>query len=167
MATRLEAMLEADKRGLLTGDQKSALDEAKKRGLIQGGAIAEPPKQGTNTEELARQGGLTARHAIQGVANVGAGMSDAFNMAINGVLEKLGVDYRQPMAAKVVDDALTGLGFPVPENAAERVVGDASQFVAGGSGMVKGGQMLANGANEVIKRVGGTLSANPLMQQFS
>jgi hypothetical protein len=95
----------------------------------------EPQQRGIGEEAL-RQGGLTARHAAQGLSNVFTGPNDAINMAINGVLSKLGIDYRQGSAVQAVSDTMTELGLPLPENATERVVGTASEFLAGGGGFV-------------------------------
>ncbi|MBT8449293.1 MAG: hypothetical protein KJO69_06365 [Gammaproteobacteria bacterium] len=139
----------------LTGDSPPTEDE-----LVELFAQNQPkPEQRSTGDELLRQGGLTARHAIQGVANIGTGLNDAVNLAVNEVLRRMGIDYQQGMTSQLVTEALTDIGLPEPENATERVVGTASEFVAGGGGMIKSGQLAGN--------AGKVIASNPLLQGVS
>lgn len=73
--------------------------------------------------DVPRQLGLTARHTIEGVG----GMLDTLASPIRGALNLLpGVDIK-PAAFPQLADALH---LPTPQNATERVVGDASRMLA-------------------------------------
>ena len=113
-------------------------------------------------QDIGRQIGLTARHAINGVASIPAMAADAVVGVANTALDKTmgeGQGYRFPNQAKALDDALTSAGLPQAENAQERVVGDATSALAGGAGIVGAGKFLSNGvAAPVARAVGESLS---------
>lgn len=121
--------------------------------------------------ELGRQVGLTARHAINGVAAIPAMAADAVTGVANTVLDKTvgeGQGPRFQKSAQALDDTLTNLGLPKPETAQERVVGDATSALAGGAGVVKVGQALAkNAAAPVARAVGEGLAKGPGVQLVS
>lgn len=115
-----------------------------------------------------RQLGLFTRHAVNGVAALPAMAADALvttpvNAALDAVRGK-GNGARLERPAKALDDALTMVGLPQPENATERVVGDATSAMAGAGGMVKAGQALASGAGKVASAVGEKLAEGAGMQ---
>lgn len=115
-----------------------------------------------------RQLGLFTRHAVNGVAALPAMAADALvtapvNAALDAVKGK-GNGARLERPAKALDDALTMVGLPQPENATERVVGDATSAMAGAGGMVKAGQALASGAGKVASAVGEKLAEGAGMQ---
>ena len=116
-----------------------------------------------------RQLGLFTRHAVNGVAALPAMAADALvttpvNAALDAVKGK-GNGARLERPAKALDDALTMVGLPQPENAVERVVGDATSAMAGAGGMVKAGQALASGAaGKVAGVVGEKLAEGAGMQ---
>lgn len=115
-----------------------------------------------------RQLGLFTRHAVNGVAALPSMAADALvttpvNAALDAVKGK-GKGARLERPAKALDDALTMVGFPQPENATERVVGDATSAMAGAGGMVKAGQALASGAGKVAGAVGEKLAEGAGMQ---
>jgi hypothetical protein len=69
---------------------------------------------------------------------------------------------------KALDSLMSRAGFPEPENAQERVVGDATAALAGTGGLVKAGQALAKGAaSPVVQGVGKVLAADPQLQAVS
>ncbi|MFN7152936.1 MAG: hypothetical protein ACK4OE_04525 [Acidovorax sp.] len=121
--------------------------------------------------ELGRQVGLTARHAINGVAAIPAMAADAVTGVANTVMDKTigeGQGPRFQKSAQALDDTLTNLGLPKPETAQERVVGDATSALAGGAGVVKVGQALAkNAAAPVARAVGEGLANGPGVQLVS
>lgn len=89
-------------------------------------------------EEMNRQLGLTVRHAVQGSTAFPLMVGDAANALLNFIP---GVDLGSPL--QMVDAALTEAGLPEPETATERVVGAASQAVAGaGAGMASAARSL-------------------------
>ena len=140
-------------------------------------------------EELGRQIGLTVRHAVNGVAAIPAMAADAVAGVANKGLDVAmgdGKGFRfASNQAKALDNFLTKTGLPQPENAVERVVGDAASALAGTAGAVKAGQILARGAgsaaqaaqtsgrimppspSNVTEAVGQGLALNPAMQGVS
>lgn len=146
-------------------------------------AIATDPApaapQRTTGEELGRQVGLTVRHAVNGVAAIPAMAANVVAGAANKGLDLArgeGNGFRFPDQAKALDGLMTKAGLPQPENAMERVVGDATSALAGTGGVVKAGQALAGGVNmaaqvpgaaTVSQHVGNALALNPQMQAVS
>ena len=121
--------------------------------------------------ELGRQAGLTARHAITGVAAIPAMAADAVAGVANKGLDVAmgqGQGFRFPKQAQALDNALTKAGLPQPETAQERVVGDATSALASGAGVVGLGNALAKGAaTPVARAVGETLAKGPGVQLTS
>jgi hypothetical protein len=105
--------------GTLDGEQNS---------LIQFTGQLDEPKQPQGKglrDELIRQLGLTARHAVKGVTGVGSAIADAGVGAAN----LMGANLPLPSAEQ--DKMLTRLGLPEPKPGLEQVVGAGSQMVAG------------------------------------
>lgn len=120
--------------------------------------------------ELARQAGLTARHAVRGVAALPAMLSDAVTGPINAGLDVVrgeGNGFRFQRAGDALDKVLTAAGLPEPANATERVVGDMAQGMAGAGGMVGAGRALSGAAGPVARGVGQVLSQGPGLQVAS
>lgn len=128
----------------LTPEQIAAMDQALQGGLDadtmaqMDAAVAAPVAKRGIGRELLRQGGLTARYATEGllaipamVANIPAGLYNEGADLIQGE----GVGYRFPEQNAAVSQALTSIGLPNPENATERVVGDASRSLVGLGGV--------------------------------
>lgn len=114
------------------------------------------PAERSTMQGLGRQLGLTARHAITGVAALPAMAADAVTGPINAGLDKVvgeGQGYRFKRQAPALDNTLTKLGFPAPENAKERVVGDVTSALAGTGATVKAGQKLADVGGNVLQRL--------------
>ncbi len=121
-------------------------------------------------QELGRQAGLFARHAVNGVAALPAMAADAVGGVANAGLDAVmgqGNGFRFPKQAEALDNALTKAGLPTPETPVERVVGDATSALAGTGGIVKAGQALASGAAPAAQAVGRALSADPALQAVS
>jgi|GEM_PF-5853524 len=122
-------------------------------------------------QEAGRQLGLTARHAINGVAALPAMAADAVGGLANAGLDLVrgeGNGFRFPKQADALNSALTHAGLPQPENALERVVGDATSAVAGAGGTIALGAKLAgNATSGVTQAVGNALAAEPVLQAAS
>ena len=76
-------------------------------------------------QEIGRQVGLTARHAVNGLAALPAMAADAFAGVANAGLDATmgqGNGFRFPKQAEALDTALTKAGLPTPETPVERVV---------------------------------------------
>jgi len=132
-----------------------------------GGTSVSSGEQRSTMDELGRQLGLTARHAIAGPAKFATGINDAFNMAIDATLDMAGSDYRVGLASPRVDSALDAIGLPKPETTAEEYAGVASEFLSGGATPLKAGERLAAYAPKAVSAVGETLASNPLNQAVS
>lgn len=123
-------------------------------------------------QQVGRQVGLTARHAVNGVAALPAMAADAVAGVANKGLdvamgEGKGFRFAKDQG-KALDSLMSRAGFPEPENAQERVVGDATAALAGTGGLVKAGQALAKGAaSPVVQGVGEALAAGPVLQGIS
>lgn len=112
-------------------------------------------------EELLRQAGLTVRHGIAGVASLPAMASDAVTGVINAGADLVvgkGNGPRFMPAGEALQRTMTAAGLPAPENATERVIGDATSAAAGAGGLVKGAQILSKSAGPVASAVGKTLA---------
>lgn len=119
--------------------------------------------QRTTGQELARQGGLSARALVEGVAALPAMVANVPAMAYNtgaDLIQGEGQGFRFPEQNQAVSQALTSLGVPQPETPTERVVQDASRTLAG-AGSVAGAASRLPGA------LAGTLAANPGTQAAS
>ena len=120
--------------------------------------------------QLARQAGLTARHAISGAAALPAMLSDAVTGPINAGLDLVrgeGKGFRFQRAGQALGNVLTAAGLPEPANATERVIGDVAQGMAGAGAMVGAGKVLATAAEPVARGVGNVLAQGPGLQVAS
>lgn len=138
---------------------------------VNAGAPAAAAPQRTLGQEAGRQLGLTARHAINGVAALPAMAADAVGGLANVGLDLVrgeGNGFRFPKQAQALDNALTQAGLPQPQNALERVVGDATSAVAGVGGTVAlGANLTRNAASSIGQAVGRGLAAEPGLQAAS
>lgn len=150
--------------------EKRQAGPAKDGGSAQQPAKAEMPekkKPRSTAEELLRQVGLTARHGIAGLASLPAMASDAVTGVLNSGADLVAGKGNGPRfipAGTALQRTLTAAGLPVPENAVERVVGDATSAMAGAGGFVKGAQALSKSAGPVAASVGKTLAQGPGVQ---
>lgn len=142
------------------------------KGLITSPADKPATSERSLVQQVGRQVGLTARHAVNGVAALPAMAADAVAGVANKGLdvamgEGKGFRFAKDQG-KALDSLMSRAGFPEPENAQERVVGDATAALAGTGGMVKAGQALAQRATAPVARaVGEGLALNPAMQGVS
>lgn len=116
----------------------------------------------TDPKQLMRQAGLAARYGAEGLA----GLADLPNMAINAAIDPInaatGSDIQKlGYPSQYVSSGLDAMGLPKPENATERVVGDASRAVSGLGGAIGGATALAKNApnlsrlSEMAKSISG------------
>lgn len=124
--------------------------------------------------ELARQGGLTARAAVNGLAAIPAMMSDAVTGPINAGLDAVrgeGQGFRFKSAGASMNDLMTRAGVPEPATAQERVVQDVASALTGTGATVGAGRLMARGfgamspaASTATQAVGQGLAAGPKTQ---
>lgn len=132
-----------------------------------------PPKSMTVRDllkEVARQGGLTVRAGISGLAaipamaaNVPAGMYNIGAELIQGE----GKGFRFPEQSQALQSAMTSAGLPEPQGNLEQGVQNVAGGMAGAGGMVQAGQAMAKSAAPVVSNIGQTLAAGPGMQVVS
>lgn len=104
----------------------------------------------TTTQELGRQVGLTARHAIEGAAQVVTIPANALSSLVGLATGERGVDYDQKLSALLSD-----IGLPQPETATERVVGDASRAVASAGGLIGAAKAVPGAISQTIQSLPG------------
>lgn len=103
-----------------------------------------------------RQIGLTARHGIEGLSDVAGIFTEPVRAGLNAAgmnIPKLNIPDM--------------LGLPSPETPTERVVGEASRFVAGSGGMVGAAGKAAPLVRGMAKPVLSAIASNPGMQLSS
>ena len=116
-------------------------------------------KAGSAINEIPRQIGLTARYGLEGLANT----AQVFTEPIRYLQDKITGVPTRPLG-QVATSAADWLGLPTPQNATERVVGDASRMVAGAGGMAGGFGKLSQAATGSTKAVLAQLASNPTQQ---
>jgi hypothetical protein len=115
-------------------------------------AVAKQEK-GSVGEGLARQAGLTARYAAEGLASVPGIIADPISKLAGA----------KPFT-QWASEALTALGLPEPEGRGERLVGDVSRARSGGGGGIALARLAAPGAAGATRGVMEALASNPGMQ---
>lgn len=114
-------------------------------------------------DRLARQIGLTGRHIIEGAASTAGLVTDPVATVMN---KTLGTNAAP--AAEVGRSVADSIGLPSPENATERVIGDASRMLVGTGGIVKAAGAGANAvASPVAREVLRATAAAPEYQAIS
>lgn len=107
--------------------------------------------------DIPRQLGLTARHGIEGLADVAGIVANPVAGAANAAFGT-----NLPRLRDATSNLLTSAGLPQPNTPTERVVGDMSRILAGGGGMVKGAQL----ASKAVPAIS-ALAARPGLQAAS
>ena len=110
--------------------------------------------------DIPRQLGLTARAGLQGIGNVADLIATPARAALNLLP---GVNIRPGVG----QNAANMLGLPQPQNATERIVGDAAGALAGGVVPIAAGTSLARNASGAAQGVGRLLASNPSGQLVS
>lgn len=122
---------------------------------------------GRGIMELPRQAGLTVRAGVKGALALPGMAADAaaglYNTGADLVAGK-GNGFRFVPTSTSVDNLLSAVGLPEPQNATERVVQDAASMMAGAGSMAKGAEALGRGATGVAKNVLQQMAAKPGVQ---
>lgn len=116
--------------------------------------------------DVPRQLGLTARYGMEGLGQAATVLTEPIRQAVNPALRAVGLPEAMNTGG-VMASAADAIGLPTPQNATERVVGDASRLMAGGAGITGAARSLANGATGVTQAVMSGLAANPGSQTLS
>ena len=126
--------------------------------------VDEPPSApasvtaGKTLMGIPRQLGLTARYGLEGLANT----AQIFTEPVANLMRMGGLNVK-PLgeAATAAADAI---GLPSPQNANERVIGDATRLVAGAGGFAGGANALSRGLSGVAQQTAQALAASPVQQ---
>lgn len=142
-----------------------------------GGMSAEQPasvKAGGMLNDVGRQVGLTARYGLEGLANTAQIVTEPIRYLQDKLtpdraptLSGLVTGERKPKSlplGMIATQFADRLGLPTPQNANERVIGDATRLMAGAGGMVKGSQAAGNALGGAAQRVFTSMAANPTAQ---
>lgn len=131
-------------------------------------------KAGGMLNDVGRQVGLTARYGIEGLAN----LAQIGTEPIRYLQDKLTPD-RAPSLSQLVTGEESPkslplgmiatqfadkIGLPSPQNANERVVGDAARMMVGAGGFAGGSQSAANALSGTAQKVFSYMAANPVSQ---
>lgn len=131
-------------------------------------AAAPAPQERGALADVGRQLGLTARHAIEGVAGGAGAFIDPVISAIGGgVRAATGGNYDPATLAGLGRGAADVLGLPQPETAQERIVGAATRGLAGAGGGIASAAQLAARATGPVKSAAQTLASQPGLQAVS
>lgn len=119
--------------------------------LPEGFTLDAEPAPRSMGQELARQGGLTARYAVEGILALPGVLANVPGYIANKALEAVGSDYRFPDQNQAVSQLLTDIGAPEPETRTERLVGDASRAVAGTGAAFQAARVASPALREVLQ----------------
>jgi len=115
---------------------------------------------GDAVKDVPRQLGLTARYGIEGVGNT----LDMLATPIRATMNLIPGMNIQPGGGKTIADKF---GLPEPQNATERIVGDASRLMAGSAvpiGLASKAADVTKGSAQAVSKL---LAANPAQQIVS
>lgn len=121
------------------------------------------PVSGGNLRSLARSPGLAARYLIEGVGALPAMITQPFATAGDWAFDKAGApqQYRFGNQAQVFSRIADAARLPSPEDAGERVVGDASRILSSamtGAGLAgKAAQGVTGASKSVLERLAANL----------
>lgn len=116
------------------------------------------PIERSATENIGRQIGLTGRAAISGFA----ALPTLLAQGASGLINKVAGTNLDPAGA--LQRNLTRIGFPEPENAAERIAQDVTGAMSGQAGLMKAGDIMSRAVSPVASGVGKILTVQPLAQ---
>lgn len=131
-------------------------------------------KAGNALNDIPRQIGLTARYGLEGLGQalqVGTEpiryLMDKVTPEREQTLSGLVTGEKKPKSlplSMVASNVADWVGLPKPQNATERVVGDATRLVAGGGGVMGLSGALSRGASGITQNVLQSLASNPMQQ---
>ena len=134
-------------------------------------------KVGETLGGIPRQIGLAARYGIEGLAGTAQIATEPLRLLTDAItpdrapsMSQLVTGDRTPKSTPLSVQATKFadmIGLPSPQGADERVVGDATRFVASGAGLAKGAGVASNFLVGTAKNVANMFAANPVQQLVS
>lgn len=105
---------------------------------------------------LGRQVGLTARHGLEGLGQAAEIVTEPVRQLVTDPAARaLGAQSQGMPLSKLAQGFADKIGLPAPENAQERVVGDAARFMAGSAGIAGASNKVAHAVTPVAQQVMG------------
>lgn len=151
--------------GNAVNSQASAVDaDAEIDAFLSASAPKQQPERsfvqqaGDAIRDIPRQVGLTARYGLEGIGQA----AELVTEPVAGLMRGAGIPTKS--TGQLASGLADTIGLPSPQNATERVVGDATRIVAGAGGIVGAGRGLANAG---AKTLGAFLSQQPTAQLTS
>jgi hypothetical protein len=136
-------------------------------------AAEPPPKQaavkaGETIRGVPRQVGLTARYGLEGPAQALSMFTEPIRQYITDPLVRAvtGRQGSSPSLSTMATKAADTIGLPAPQDANERVVGDATRLLAGGGTLGLGGRAAAQ-LPGMVGQAGQFFAAKPVQQAMS
>lgn len=119
-------------------------------------------------QQLARQVGLTARYGLEGLGQAAEVVTEPLRKVITDpVMRAIGAPEGKPLG-QTMSGIADSLSLPQPATDTERVVGDATRFMAGGAGMAgAAGRVAQATAPGALQKVASAMAANPALQATS
>lgn len=124
----------------------------------------------TKNNDMASQLGLTARYLTKGALALPAMGADAIGGTLNALQDAVlgqGGGYRFKPTLQAADDVMTKAGIPQPDTALQRIIGRASETMAGGGTGAALAGLAAKGAAGTTQAVLQRMAANPTTQLVS
>lgn len=130
---------------------------------------AQPPavvQAGDSLRQISRQVGLFVRHGVEGLGQLADVVTEPIRVGVvNPIARLVGAPQATESTGQAVSRLADTVGLPKPENATERVVGDASRMVAGSIGMGSGSLAAASKSTApVVKAALTQMAARPGVQ---
>lgn len=151
--------------GNAVNSQASAVDaDAEIDAFLSASAPKQQPERsfvqqaGDAIRDIPRQVGLTARYGLEGIGQA----AELVTEPVAGLMRWAGIPTKS--TGQLASGLADTIGLPSPQNATERVVGDATRMVAGAGGIVGAGRGLANAGAQTL---GAFLSQQPTAQLTS
>lgn len=157
-----------DKKGSPDFDVVAKAYQAAKSGNVATEPVAKPAAvdAGDTLREIPRQVGLFARYGIEGAGRIADVVSEPIRHAlVNPLARAIGAPEATRSSGQLASDISDAVGLPTPQNANERVIGDASRLVAGSMVMGSGSADAAGRVvNPMVRNALNMLAAKPGVQ---
>jgi hypothetical protein len=142
--------------------QRAAKEFGKSVSALDGGRAS--VRAGQTLRDIPRQVGLTARYGLEGLGQAAGIVTEPLRqMVVNPLLGAVGM---RPAAStgRAASSVADLIGLPSPQNADERVIGDAARLVAAGGGMMGAARGVAGATQGVTRAAATQMAANPVIQ---
>lgn len=133
-------------------------------------AQASAPEDGWATQagrmimDVPRQVGLTARYGLEGSAQAAQMFTEPIRqMIVNPIARMVGAPEAMPLG-RVASTVADTVNLPAPQNANERVVGDAARLMAGSGNIMALSRKAAQSAGPLLSSVFSQMGAAPVKQ---